>query len=85
MRKLLLAALVSALAGGTVLAQTAPATPPPAAKAPAAKAPATKAPAAAARTPESLECSRQADAKGLHGKARKTFRSKCKRDLKKKA
>ena len=27
----------------------------------------------------SLSCSQQADAKGLHGKARKTFRSQCKR------
>jgi hypothetical protein len=27
----------------------------------------------------SKECSKQADAKGLHGKARKTFRAKCKR------
>jgi hypothetical protein len=29
---------------------------------------------------KSKECSTQADAKGLHGKARKAFRSKCKRD-----
>lgn len=28
---------------------------------------------------KSKECSAQADAKGLHGHARKTFRSKCKR------
>jgi hypothetical protein len=27
----------------------------------------------------SLSCSRQADAKGLHGKARKAFRSECRR------
>jgi hypothetical protein len=27
----------------------------------------------------SLSCSQQADAKGLHGKARKAFRSQCKR------
>jgi hypothetical protein len=33
----------------------------------------------APRTAISLECSKQADAKGLHGKARKTFRAKCKR------
>ena len=37
-----------------------------------------KAPAAP-RTAISLECSRQADAKDLHGKARKTFRAKRKR------
>jgi len=28
---------------------------------------------------KSKECSTQADAKGLHGKARKAFRGKCKR------
>lgn len=33
------------------------------------------------RTPQSIECSKQADAKGLHGKERETFRSACKRDL----
>ena len=27
--------------------------------------------------PSSLECSKQADAKGLHGKERKKFRSEC--------
>ena len=32
-----------------------------------------------AQTPESLECSKQADAKGLHGKERKKFRSECKK------
>ena len=32
------------------------------------------------RTAVSIECSKQADAKGLHGKARHSFRSKCKRD-----
>ena len=31
------------------------------------------------RSAKSLECSKQADAKGLHGKERKIFRSKCKR------
>jgi hypothetical protein len=79
MRNIFLAALISIAAAGTVLAQTAPAP----TKAPAAT---TKAPAATtkARTPESLECSRQADAKGLHGTARKKFRAQCKRDLLKK-
>jgi hypothetical protein len=37
------------------------------------------------KSPESLECSRQADAKGLHGQARKEFRAKCKKELKAKA
>ena len=46
-------------------------------------APATSAPAAKtektekARSPESLDCSKQADEKGLHGKDRKKFRSDC--------
>jgi hypothetical protein len=31
------------------------------------------------RTAESLECSKAADAKGLHGKERKKFRSECKK------
>jgi len=33
------------------------------------------------RTPESIECSKQADAKGLHGQERKKFRAQCKKDL----
>jgi hypothetical protein len=36
-------------------------------------------PAAAQRGGVSLSCSQQADAKGLHGKARNAFRSQCKR------
>lgn len=31
------------------------------------------------QTAKSKECSAQADAKGLHGKERKSFRAKCKR------
>ncbi|MBS0232918.1 MAG: hypothetical protein JSR99_05480 [Proteobacteria bacterium] len=38
---------------------------------------------AAERSPESIECSKQADAKGLHGKERKKFRSHCKHEMKK--
>ena len=45
-------------------------------KAPAAKAE-TKAPVV--HTAASLECSKEADAKGLHGKERKKFRSECKK------
>jgi hypothetical protein len=37
----------------------------------------TKAPVV--HTAASLECSKQADAKGLHGKERKKFRSECKK------
>ena len=56
---------------------TAPATPAPAAKA----APAEKK-AQKPRTPESLECSKEADAKGVHGKERKKFMSECKKAAK---
>ena len=31
------------------------------------------------RTAESLECSKEADAKGLHGKERQKFRAECKK------
>ena len=31
-------------------------------------------------TAASLECSKEADTKGLHGKERKKFRSECKKD-----
>lgn len=68
-------ALASLLASGTAFAQTA---------APAAKTD-TKTTTAAPmdkkapkeHSAESLECSKQADAKGLHGKERKKFRSEC--------
>jgi len=52
-----------------------------------ATAPATKSEAAShapkmakPRSAESLECSKEADAKGLHGKARKKFRAECKKN-----
>jgi hypothetical protein len=32
------------------------------------------------RSAKSLECSKQADAKGLHGKERQKFRAKCKKE-----
>jgi hypothetical protein len=69
----------SLLLGGTAFAQTtAPATP----AAPASKmAPAAKK-AQKPHTAASLECSKQADAKGLHGKERKKFRSECKKAAK---
>jgi hypothetical protein len=70
------AALASFLLMGAASAQT----PAPAAKTEAPKAE-TKAPAEKkARTAESLECSKEADAKGLHGKERKKFRSECKKE-----
>lgn len=47
---------------------------------------ATAAPAAAKaqkpRSAASIECSKQADAKGLHGKERKKFRSECLKEAK---
>jgi hypothetical protein len=74
-------AFTSLLLMGSAFAQTtAPATPAPAAKtAPEPKmAPAEKK-AEKPRTAASLECSKEADAKGLHGKERKKFRSECKK------
>jgi hypothetical protein len=50
-------------------------TPAPATAAPAAKAP-------VVHSAASVECSKEADAKGLHGKERKKFRSECKRTAK---
>ena len=34
------------------------------------------------RSPESMECSKQADEKGLHGKERHKFRSECMKEAK---
>jgi hypothetical protein len=70
--KMFLAAIgtVALLSGGVAVAQTAA----PAAK-PAAAAPKPK----KERTAKSIECSKQADAKGLHGKERKKFRAECKK------
>jgi len=73
-------AIASLLLMGAVSAQTAA----PAAKTEAPKTE-TKAPAAKKaekpRTPGSLECSKQADEKGLKGKERKKFRSACKKEF----
>ena len=53
--------------------------------APAAKSDATPAAKTAkVHSPESIECSKEADEKGLHGKERKKFRSECKRAAKEK-
>jgi hypothetical protein len=64
-------ALASLLLMGSAFAQT--------------PAPATPAPAATTKAPKqhsaaSIECSKEADAKGLHGKERKKFRSECKKE-----
>lgn len=63
-------ALVLMLGGAPAMAQTS--TAPTTTTAPAAKA---KAP----RTAKSIECSKEADAKGLHGAERKKFREECKK------
>jgi len=57
------------LMGGVAFAQ---------ATAPAPAAPAAK-PAPAVHSAASIECSKEADAKGLHGDKRKTFRAECKK------
>jgi CelD/BcsL family acetyltransferase involved in cellulose biosynthesis len=72
-------AIASLLSGAAFAQSPAPSTTP---------TPMTK-PAAAAKNAEvphtaaSLECSKQADAKGLHGKERKKFRSECRRNAEK--
>jgi hypothetical protein len=60
-------AFASVLLMSSAFAQTA---------APAAK---TETKAPVVHTAASLECSKEADAKGLHGKERKKFRSECKK------
>lgn len=75
------AAAVSLMLAGAAAAQTSSTTPAPMAK----SAPTdTKADSKAEkpRTAASLECSKQADAKGLHGDARRKFRSECKKTSK---
>ena len=72
-------AIASLLLAGSAYAQT------PAPAAPAAKAD-TAAPAdKKSRTAASLECSKEADGKSLHGKERKKFMSACKKEAKAKA
>jgi hypothetical protein len=68
--KMLLAAAgtLALLSGGVAHAQSAPADKPAAA-----------AKAKPQRTAKSLECSKQADEKGVHGKERKKFMSTCKK------
>jgi len=67
----------AAMLTGAAFAQA----PTPASPAPSATAPSGSA-AGAGKHPQSahsLECSKEADAKGLHGKARKKFREECKK------
>jgi invasion protein IalB len=70
------AAFASLLLASSAFAQSTTA---PAASEPAAK---TEKKAEKAHSPESLDCSKQADEKGLHGKERKKFRSACIKEAK---
>src|SRR5260370_26126211 len=73
-------AFASMLRMSSAFAQTTtPATPAPAATPAPKMAPADKKAEKPARTAASLECSKEADAKGLKGKERKKFRSECKK------
>ena len=75
MKLVISAALLSLIIGaGTALAQTSTPAPTPAPSA----APAANAPAGTDKKAISKSCSDQANTKGLHGKARKKFRSACK-------
>lgn len=64
------------LFAGPVLAQTAAA---PAAKSDSAAPATSDKKTSKPRTAASIECSKEADAKGLHGKERKKFRSECRK------
>jgi psiF repeat len=77
-------AVASLLLMGSAFAQTtAPAAAPATAAAPAATAEPAAKKAEKPRSAKSLECSKEADAKGLHGKkVRKPFMSQCKKDAK---
>ena len=75
------AAVASVLLLGSAFAQTTtPATPPAAAKpSPAPKMVPAEKNAEKPRTAVSLQCSKDADAKSIHGKERKKFMSECKK------
>ena len=73
-------AFASLLLMSSAFAQTTP--PPAATPAPAAKAAPAEKKAAKPRTAASLECSKEADTKGVHGKERKAFMAECKKTAK---
>lgn len=86
MRKLLVPALICSFYTIGAIAQTTPSTTP--STAPVTKKVVPKAKTTTttpARTPDSIECSKQADAKGLHGQERIRFRANCKNKLLKKS
>ena len=74
-----IAAVASLLLIGAASAQTPAPTPAPATQTTPAEKMAPGAKAAKPRTEVSLECSKQADAKRLHGEERRKFRSACKK------
>jgi hypothetical protein len=76
--RLAAAAAVSFMLAGAAVAQTPAATTP----TPAAKSAPADTKAEKPRTAASLDCSKQADAKSLHGTARRKFRSECKKAAK---
>jgi hypothetical protein len=61
------AAMAALLIGGAAFAQSD------------STAPAAAAPAPAVHSAKSIECSKEADAKGLHGEPRRKFRAECKK------
>jgi len=63
--------------GAAALAEPKPSAPAPSAEAPATTQPATHAPAAKTHAEKDKDCRSQADAKGLHGKERKHFKTEC--------
>ncbi len=77
MRSLIAAFAAATLVTGAAGAQSPAAAP--ASKTPAAPPAAKTTKAPVVRTAKSLDCSKQADAKGLHGKPRKSFMSSCKK------
>jgi hypothetical protein len=82
MRRLIIASIVGSFCASAAFAQAPPPPAPPAAGPPAAAKPAPKAKAApVVHSAESIECSKQADAKGLHGPERVRFRANCKNKL----
>ena len=82
MRQLLIGLLASAVWISAASAQSA--TPPSAKTPPVATKPVTKKAKASLRSAASIECSKQADLKGLHGFKRVKFRHSCIKQLKKK-
>jgi len=82
MRQLIIGLLASAVFIGAASAQST--TPRSAKTPPVATKPITKKPMAPLRSAASIECSKQADVKGLHGFKRVKFRHSCIKQLKKK-